>query len=90
MLSDSVVNPLGWYVPMDRILIGNVRVNALESSSCLGIGPTVIIGVRSFSKDVTANGSIAGDFGAMPCLAGLVYDPDLVDTPIWNFGHREG
>lgn len=70
---------------MDAFWIGGVKVNGVDSASAVGIGPKVMVGVRSHTKNSQGNGSIAGDFGLMPTLAGFMYDPDLVDTPALTY-----
>jgi hypothetical protein len=70
---------------MDNIVIHTLKMNGLEYGASVGIGPVVTVGVQTSAKACTGNGSISGDHGYIPTLFGLIYDPDLIDTPEWRW-----
>lgn len=63
--------------------IGQFKINGLEASSTATIGTQVIFGCVSQAKNLSAVGSISGDYGAMPCAFAAIWDADLIDSPMW-------
>lgn len=74
------------------VWIGGVKVNGVEQSSSIGIGPKVITGARSHVKRTTGNAGVQGDRAVVVTLWGAINDADWLDAPVWsgNAGATEG
>lgn len=68
---------------MHGMYIQEFKINGMEASSAATIGSQVILGSVSLAKNLSAVGSISGDYSAMPCLYASVWDSDLIDSPMW-------
>lgn len=66
-----------------KFMIGSVKANGIENSSCLNIGTNLLIGFSSFSKSTQGFGKISGDGGAMSALGTYIDDRDETDSPMW-------
>lgn len=69
---------------MGPLIISNLKVNGVESSSVVGIGSNLLIGVVSSGKTQVGHGVIMGDFSSVPSLGAGISDPDLLDTPMFT------
>jgi hypothetical protein len=67
---------------VQSIVIGEFKVNGVESASTLGVGHNLLIGIRAAGKTQVGHGVIFGDFSAMPSLGSSIADPDLIDSPM--------
>lgn len=63
---------------MDHIWIGDLKANSV--SGTVNVGPFVQVGTSSSAKSNTGNGSINGDYSAMPLLWSMVDDRDQYDS----------
>lgn len=70
---------------MNQIIIGSVKVNGVETSSTVGIGANLLVGIQAAGKTQVGHGQIIGDFSAMPSLGSGVADPDVIDSPMLTF-----
>jgi hypothetical protein len=68
---------------LDHIVIGLIKVNGVQGSSSLNVGPKLLVGCSSCSKENMAAGAVSGDYGAMPAICGWIFDNDGVDLPAW-------
>lgn len=65
-----------------RIEFNNINVNSIESSSGVFIGPNVQWGWSSHMKRMNGFGTVTGMLNRISHSVNVIYDNDLIDTPI--------
>lgn len=65
-----------------RIELGNINVNRIDSASGIFVGTNTQWGWSSHGKRVSGFGSVTGMLNRLSANIGVVYDNDLIDTPI--------
>lgn len=65
-----------------RIELGNINVNKIQSASGIFVGTNAQWGWSSHGKSIAGFGSVTGMMNRLSANLGVVYDNDLIDTPI--------
>ncbi|WJH34751.1 spore germination protein [Paenibacillus aurantius] len=65
-----------------HIDLNNINVNSIDRSSGIFIGPNTQWGWSAHSKSLAGFGTINGMFNRCSHNLNVVYDNDLIDTPI--------
>ncbi|HWI66693.1 MAG TPA: hypothetical protein VNT75_33180 [Symbiobacteriaceae bacterium] len=68
------------------VSVYGVKVNGLENSSSLAIGPTAFVGGLDSLNKTQQFTEVVGDFGFSPMWYGILTDNDVWDTPMWKAG----
>lgn len=70
---------------MQQIIIGEVKVNGVDTASAVGVGHNLLLGVQAAGKTQVGHGMVFGDYCAMPALGAGILDPDLIDSPMLTY-----
>jgi len=65
-----------------HIELGNINVNRIDSSSGIFVGTNAQWGWSSHAKNVSGFGAVTGMLNRLSANVSVVYDNDLIDTPI--------
>ncbi|WP_058303357.1 hypothetical protein [Gorillibacterium timonense] len=65
-----------------RIELGNINVNRIDSASGIFVGTNAQWGWSSHGKSISGFGSVTGMLNRLSANVSVVYDNDLIDTPI--------
>ncbi|MCY0900680.1 MAG: hypothetical protein OWU32_00660 [Firmicutes bacterium] len=64
--------------------LGGIKVGALANDCGIFIGENMQMGWDSHAKQNTGVGSISGDGNVLTVCFALLYDPDMIDCPIFD------